>query len=128
MTTPQPVIPLLVYTDIEEAHDFLVRAFGFSPGGVCRDGDGNVVHGEVELGGTPIWLHRTTTEHELAAPGDGAQHGGLVVTVDDVDAHHRHAVASGARIDSAAADRAYGRREYGARDPQGHRWWFGTPL
>ena len=23
---------------------------------------------------------------------------------------------------------AYGQREYGARDPEGHRWWFATPV
>jgi uncharacterized glyoxalase superfamily protein PhnB len=45
METITGVIPLLVYEDIEAAHDFLVEAFGFQPGGVERDPDGNVVHG-----------------------------------------------------------------------------------
>jgi hypothetical protein len=37
METITRVIPLLVYEDIEAAHDFLVKAFGFQPGGVERD-------------------------------------------------------------------------------------------
>jgi uncharacterized glyoxalase superfamily protein PhnB len=49
------------------------------------------------------------------------------VLVDDVDSHHQHARAAGARIDSEPTDQPYGRREYGARDLEGHRWWFGTP-
>ena len=35
---------------------------------------------------------------------------------------------AGARIDSAPVDQPYGQREYGARDPEGHRWWFSAPV
>ncbi len=127
--TQSPVIPVLVYEDIEAAHDFLVRVFGFTSGGLHRDDDGNVVHGEVRLGDAAIWLHRVTAEHGMASPIGAAQaHGGLVVVVPDVDAHHAHSVASGARIDGGPTDQEYGLREYGARDPENHRWWFSTPL
>jgi MerR family transcriptional regulator, thiopeptide resistance regulator len=53
---------------------------------------------------------------------------GLVVQVDDVDAHYQQARAAGARIDNEPVDQPYGQREYEARDPEGHRWWFATPL
>ena len=36
--------------------------------------------------------------------------------------------AAGARIDSAPIDQPYGQREYAARDPEGHRWWFMSPV
>ena len=52
---------------------------------------------------------------------------GLVVHVDDVDAHFRHARDAGATIDREPEDQPYGQREYGARDLEGHRWWFATP-
>ena len=45
-----PVIPVLPYEDIEAAHDYLVRVFGFTSDGVERTPDGTVVHGEVRLG------------------------------------------------------------------------------
>jgi MerR family transcriptional regulator, thiopeptide resistance regulator len=129
MVTIQRTIPLLVYDDIETAHDFLVDAFGFGPGGVQRDGDGRVVHGEVVAGDGRIWLHRVTPEHELASPRTmDAQSGGLVVHVNDVDAHFEHARAAGAEIEREPADQEYGQREYGVRDLEGHRWWFATPL
>ena len=53
---------------------------------------------------------------------------GLVMMVADVDVHFRRARERGARIESEPADMPYGQREYGARDPEGHRWWFATPL
>jgi MerR family transcriptional regulator, thiopeptide resistance regulator len=123
------VIPLLVYEDIEAAHDFLVKAFGFEPGGVEHDPGGNVVHGEVRWASSVIWLHRVTEEHALASPTSAAAAtGGLVIHVDDVDAHFARARDAGAAIDSEPTDQPYGQREYGARDLEGHRWWFATPI
>jgi uncharacterized glyoxalase superfamily protein PhnB len=65
----------------------------------------------------------------MASPKGGtASTGGLSVIVPDVDAHFDHAKISGARIDGDPTDQDYGLREYGARDPEDHRWWFGSPL
>ena len=123
------VIPVLVYEDIEAAYSFLVEAFGFAPGGLHRLEDGSVVHGEVLHRDQPIWLHTETVEHEMVSPkGTMGSHGGLTVIVEDVDAHHARSKARGARIDSAPSDQDYGLREYGARDPENHRWWFSTPI
>jgi uncharacterized glyoxalase superfamily protein PhnB len=122
------VIPILVYEDIEAAHDFLVSTFGFISGGIYRT-DSTVVHAEVRVGDAPIWLHRVTAEHEMASPnGAVGSHGGLEVIVPDVDAHFAKVRAAGARIDSEPSDQDYGLREYGVRDPENHRWWFSSPL
>ena len=127
--TGTAVIPVLVYENIEAAHDFLVEAFGFTSGGIHRLDDGTVVHAEVRLGDAPIWLHQVTAEHQMASPkGAADSYGGLTVLVDDVDAHYARSRARGARIDSAPVDQDYGLREYGARDPENHRWWFCTPI
>ncbi len=123
------VIPLLVYRDIQSAHDFLVKAFGFESGGVDCGPDGQVIHAEICVGGTTIWLHRVTEEHKLSSPKTVDLAGaGLVIHVSDVDAHFARARDAGAQIDSNPTDQPYGQREYGARDPEGHRWWFGTPI
>jgi MerR family transcriptional regulator, thiopeptide resistance regulator len=119
---------VLVCDDIAVEHDFLVDAFGFESGGVSLGADGTAVHGEVRIGAAVIWLHRVSPEHDLAAPASlPRQAGGLAVNVVDVDAHHARARQAGAQIDASPIDQPYGRREYGARDPEGHRWWFGTP-
>ena len=120
------VIPLLVYRDIAAAHAFLTKAFGFEPGVIERSPDGQVVHGEVLAGNTTIWLHRATLEHELDTGTNSDS--GLVIYVDDVDAHFEHARAAGAHVEKEPVDQPYGQREYGARDPEGHRWWFATPV
>jgi MerR family transcriptional regulator, thiopeptide resistance regulator len=135
MTTQQnaatrtAIVPILVYQDIEAAHDFLVGAFGFTSGGLQRDENGNVIHGEVRLGEAAIWLHAVAAEHQMTSPRASSQsHGGLEIIVEDVDAHYTRSKAAGADIDYPPADKAYGLREYGARDPENHRWWFSTPL
>ena len=87
------------------------------------------MHAEVRNGDAAIWLHAVTAEHEMASPrGAATAHGGLEVVVPDVDAHFAHAKAAGARIDREPADQDYGLREYAARDPENHRWWFSSPL
>lgn len=122
------IVPILTYQDIAAAHDFLVRAFGFASGGVDRNAEGHAVHGEVRAGDAAIWLHRVSEEHQLTSPkASDVANSGLVVYVDNVDAHYERARAAGARIDSQPVDQPYGQREYGARDPEGHRWYFVTP-
>lgn len=129
MATFDRVIPLLVYQDIEAAHDFLAEAFGFTPGGVEHTPDGQAVHAELQIGEMTIWLHRVTEEHQLSSPQKVDMAGaGIVVHVADVDSHFAHARDAGAQITYEPADQPYGQREYEARDPEGHRWWFATPI
>jgi uncharacterized glyoxalase superfamily protein PhnB len=125
MSKLERIIPLIVYKDIQAAHDFLVQAFGFEGGGVERNTEGQPIHGEVRAGSATIWLHRVTAEHQLDS--HGAASFGLVVQVADVDEHYKQARAAGAQIVSEPVDMPYGQREYGARDSEGHRWWFFTP-
>jgi MerR family transcriptional regulator, thiopeptide resistance regulator len=129
MPTVNSAIALLVYEDIPAAHDFLVNVFGFVSGGVQRDAEGRAVHGEVQAGPLTIWLHRVMPETRLASPRSmPANASGFVIGVDDVDEHFRRAKAGGAGIDGEPRDMPYGVREYGASDPEGHRWWFIAPL
>ena len=129
MTTAERVIPVLVYRDIQAAHDFLVEAFGFGSGGVDYGPSGEAVHGEVRVGQTDIWLHRATEEYDMDSPLKVDTAGaGIVVHVPDVDAHFERARAGGAQIAYEPIDQPYGQREYEAQDPEGHRWWFATPM
>jgi MerR family transcriptional regulator, thiopeptide resistance regulator len=128
--TPTPaVVPILVYEDIEAAHDFLVDTFGLTSGGLHRLDDGTVVHGEVRNGEAPIWLHQVSPESEMDTPQHAAMaHGGLSVRIPDVDAHYARVKAAGARIEREPINQPYGLREYGVRDLENHHWWFSTPL
>jgi uncharacterized glyoxalase superfamily protein PhnB len=124
-----PVVPLLVYRDIERAQEFLVRAFGFEPGLIEKTASGDVVHGEVHHGGQVIWLHRVWEEQNwVSHDATPLTTGELVIRVDDVDAHCERARAEGVEIEYGPQDQDYGVREYGARDLEGRRWAFVTPL
>jgi uncharacterized glyoxalase superfamily protein PhnB len=52
------IIPLLTYRDLAAAHDFLVRAFGFTSGGVHRSPDGEAPYGLREYGARDPEGHR----------------------------------------------------------------------
>ena len=128
MPTPTfiDVIPVLPYADIRAAHDFLVAVVGLESGGLVEH-DGRVVHGEVRAGGRRFWLHEAAGP--LTTPAvSGTRTGGIVLQVDDVDAHHEHAKAAGATILRPPTDEDYGQREYGLRDPEGHDWYVATPF
>ena len=129
MPTFERITPMLIYQDIPAAHDFLVRAFGFESGGIHRTPEGQAVLGEVRAGAAVIWLHHVAADHHLDSPrAVDVANSGLVVHVADVDAHYQHACAEGAQIVREPVDQPYGQREYGARDPEGHRWWFTAPV
>jgi uncharacterized glyoxalase superfamily protein PhnB len=128
-TRIERLIPILVCEDIAAEHDFLVDAFGFASGGIHRDAEGKAVHAEVRAGDVVIWLHRVLAELKLASPRSlAASSSGLVVYVENVDAHYERARSQNAPIESEPKDMPYGQREYGVRDLEGHRWWFATPL
>lgn len=68
MTTPRDIQALLVYEDIEASQQYLVDTFGFEAGELHRTVDGTVVHGEVTVGHTAIWMHRVARDHGLDSP------------------------------------------------------------
>jgi len=129
-TTVQARIALLVYADIAAAHDWLVRVFGLGPGRVDRDEQGHAVHCELQAGDGVIWLHREQDDQfQLRSPQSvGAATAAIAVMVDDVDAHHRHAMAAGAMVVQQPVDQPYGYRVYSAQDLEGHLWSFMRPL
>jgi uncharacterized glyoxalase superfamily protein PhnB len=127
------------YDDAETAIDWLCNAFGFMVRIEVSGEDGGIVHAELEYGDGMIMIGQTG----MNAEGKGAWQPSqispknvedrntqsLCVHVDDVDAHCVRARNAGARIFSEPTTTDYGDkywtdRTYGARDPEGHMWWF----
>ena len=50
----------------------------------------------------------------------------LFINVAGIDKHFERAKKAGARIIQDLADAPFGQRRYGAEDPEGHQWFFGT--
>ena len=116
MSEHPTVFPTMSYSDPGSAIEFLQRAFGAEQHAVYRDADGRVRHAELRLGNGVVML----------GPADAAQGGGVYVVVADVDEHCARARRAGAEIVREPNDTDYGSREYGARDPEGLAWHFGT--
>jgi uncharacterized glyoxalase superfamily protein PhnB len=128
------VVPMLAYEDGVAALEWLALAFGFRERARLTEEDGRLSHGELETGNGLIML-ATTPDYE--APRRHRQHceaarrwssvpwviDGVLVYVDDVDAHCARARAHGATILSEPEDGFPGRR-YRAEDLEGHRWMF----
>jgi uncharacterized glyoxalase superfamily protein PhnB len=63
--------------------------------------------------------------HGIGSPkSTGTATQGLIVYVDQIDAHYERAKAAGARIISEPDDQFWGDRRYEAADPEGHVWSF----
>lgn len=127
-----PTVPYLFYDDATEAIAWLKRVFGFVdryPPDV--DGGGRVIHAELVLGDALVMLSdadRVEAGNVRSPKTLGAPSVGVYVRVSDVDAHHDRAKSEGADVTRAPEDQDFGARFYEARDPEGHLWWFWSPV
>ena len=121
------IIPYLLYADCERALDWLSDAFGFEEVLRYKGEQGYVNHAEMRLGDATIYMGDPGDDYRN--PKDvGHETVGIYVVVDDVDAHYERAKAAGADIREEPRDEPYGERRYTAVDPEGHRWYFATPI
>ena len=124
---PYPTIcPYLYYEDGVTAMDWLTQAFGFRERMRTVNADGSLRHGEMEFGDGVIMMGSPPDHKNPAHLGQVTV--GIYVHVADIDQHYQQAKTAGADIDSAPTDQTYGVRSYGARDSEGHQFWFSQPL
>jgi uncharacterized glyoxalase superfamily protein PhnB len=139
MADPDParqgVVPMLDYADGPAAMDWLATAFGFVERTRLLDDDGRLSHGEMVAGAGLVMLGSPTAAYE--GPRAHREHcararawsevpyviDGVLVYVDDVDAHAERSRAHGATILSEPED-GYPARRYRVEDIEGHRWMF----
>jgi uncharacterized glyoxalase superfamily protein PhnB len=138
METPKPsaadrpagwprIVPHLIYDHPGAAADWLSRAFGFRERTARRHTatDGTIERAQMDVGDSIITLGLPSVHGESPSRGVSAM---MYVYVDDVDAHHRRAVAAGARIVLELADRPWGDRCYQSMDLERHQWTFAQHL
>ena len=117
----------LAYNDELAAVDYLTRVFGLVEIREARsEYDGQFLCW-LRVGTGMVMLGRANPDvHHIHSPLDsGLTTVMLNVYVQDVDAHHAHAVAEGADITLELGDAFFGERRYEAVDLEGHRWHFG---
>ncbi|MCW8384047.1 VOC family protein [Streptomyces justiciae] len=120
------IYPTLLYADAKAAIRQLTEAFGFTELSVYEGEDGSVMHAELVQGNGAVMVGSKGRGGLFDAAMKDAGTTGVYVAVDDVDAHHRHAVEQGAEILMPPTDQDYGARDYMARDVEGNIWSFGT--
>jgi uncharacterized glyoxalase superfamily protein PhnB len=128
------VVPMLSYEDVGKASDWLRNAFGFQEVERFED-DGRVTHAGLSHDGTrfeigwPGPAYQSPRHH--AQTCEAARKwlevpwivDGVLVSVNDVDAHHERSRNAGATIIREPEDEPFGRL-YSAEDIEGHRWMF----
>ena len=124
------MIPSMRYKDAPRMLEWLCRAFGFERHLVVPGEHGTIAHAELTLGDGMIMLgsHRDDEIAKLWKPAADASvlTGSVYVVVEDCDAHHARAKAAGAELVFPLEAKEYGGKGYGARDPEGQLWYFGS--
>ena len=127
------------YRDAARMIDWLCAAFGFQLRLKVDGDEGRIEHSELTYGDAVLMVgserRGTRWGVDMLSPLslEGANTQGLMLYVDDVDAHCARARGAGARIVDEPAVHDYGEdywadRSYGALDPEGHLWWFSQRL
>lgn len=113
------ILPHIHYQNLPEAIGWLSRVFNFRER--YRYGDGPQ-GAQVIAGRAAIQLRQAHGQRSPAQLGYGTQ--SLTVFIDDVDLHHAHAKAAGAKILEEPHETVYGEYQYGVEDLDGHHWLF----
>ena len=132
----QTTVPMLTYENVGAAADWLCSAFGFRESGErYTDDEGRVTHAELSFGDGEVMLgfasphyrsprrHAAECEHAARWLDNPYVVDGVLVHVDELDAHLERARAAGADILRGPDDQPFGRL-YAAADVEGHRWMF----
>ena len=123
----------LFYEDASRAIDWLCAAFGFEVRLKVEGEGGRIEHSELTYGEAVVMVAQSKEKWgvRLGSPRGtgGVNTQSVMVFVDDADAHCARARAAGAEITVEPADHDYGAdywvdRSYGAKDCEGHLWWF----
>jgi len=119
--TIQRIYPSVRYKNARAAITWLTTVLGAREQQVCTGDDDTIHHAELALAGNLIMLG---TGNE--ASGDNST---LYVALDtpaEIDDAYARAKAAGAEIVRDLCDTDYGSHDFSVRDPEGHRWSFGT--
>ena len=121
------VTPYLIIEGAGEAIEFYKQAFGDEELFRFPTPDGKVGHAEIKIGNSPIMLADAYPAMGYNSPKSlGGSPVSLMIYIENVDTVFRQAVAAGATVKEAVADKFYGDRSGSLIDPFGHVWHVAT--
>src|SRR5579864_5854795 len=110
----------ITYQNVTAAIAWLTKTFGFTEH--YRYGE-PVSGAQMHLGEAWIML-RSARPGEASPAQVGHSTQSLTVFVEDVDGHYQRTKSAGAKIVEELHETAYGERQYGVVDLEGHHWLF----
>jgi PhnB protein len=123
------VTPGLVQRDAKKALAFYAKAFGAEVKVNMPAPDGRVMHAEIRIGDSTIFVNdefpEMSPEHK-APQALGGVTGSLFLYVQDVDGAYKKAIDAGAKPVMPPADMFWGDRFAKVVDPFGHHWGIAT--
>lgn len=133
-TSPKPIpegfhtiTPALVVRDAAKAIDFYKKALGAQELMRMPSPDGKILHAELKIGDSIIFLSDEMPQSPVKAPQTlGGSTGVLNIYVEDVDKTFKQAVDAGGKVTMPVADQFWGDRYGSVVDPFGHAWGIGT--
>ena len=123
------VTPYLVVADAAGAIDLYEKALGATEAHrMPLPGTDKIMHACVTIGDSKVFLCDELPGQGMLAPSGAGAGSKFYVYVDDVDAQHGQAVASGMTEISAPMDMFWGDRMSVLNDPYGHTWQLATHI
>lgn len=121
------VTPYLILSDTRKAVEFYKTAFGAEIRMVMPGPDGRVMHAEIKIGNSIIFLGDEYKEMDVLSPESrGGATSSLMLYVEDVDSAFNRAVEAGCSVKMPVSDQFWGDRFGAVTDPFGHRWSLST--
>lgn len=124
----QSITPGLTCRNAAQAIELYKKAFGAIERSRMAGPDGKVVHAEIQIGNSMMFL-ADEFPGMSAAPAQGALPSqSLYLYVEDVDSTYEKAVAEGCQAAMPLADMFWGDRFGKVIDPFGHHWNLATHI
>ncbi len=121
------VTPHLVVTGASAAIDFYKRAFGAEEVSRMAGPDGLLMHAEIRIGDSIVWLMDENLAWGQKGPKTlGGSPASLHMFVADTDKAFERAIKTGATVVQPPTDMFWGARHARVSDPFGHNWSFAT--
>ena len=125
----QTASPYLIVKDAAAALQFYKEAFGASETRRLKTPDGKIMHAEMKIGDSMVFLASEFPDHGAFSPEQfGGSPVSVVLYVENADALFAKAIKGGATSLRPLQDQFFGERSGTVLDPFGHRWTLNTHI
>jgi PhnB protein len=118
------VTPHLLLDNAAQSIEWYKKAFGAEEVGRNLGPDGKIMHAEIRIGDSPLYVNDVMTGKGPKAYGGSPAV--FWIYVDNSDAVFKRAVDAGAKVQVPLENQFWGDRGGAVTDPAGYTWWIAT--